>query len=98
MPSRVDWREVKALVRYAGLLRNDRKWSERPTMLQNQGYVTVKEAAELLDVSPNTVRAWGAAGRIPEYRHPVNKYRLYRRADLESINRQVTGGKRRRQR
>ena len=42
----------------------------------------VKEAAELLGVSPNTVRAWGAAGKIPEYRHPANSYRLYRRDEL----------------
>jgi excisionase family DNA binding protein len=65
-------------------------------MLQRQGYVTVKEAAELLDVSPNTVRAWGEAGRIPEYRHPVNNYRLYRRKDLEAINRRIAAARPRR--
>lgn len=67
-------------------------------MLQSRGYVTVKEAAELLDVSPNTVRAWGKAGRIPEYRHPVNNYRLYRRKDLEAVNRKLTSGRARRRR
>ena len=45
----------------------------------------VKEAAGLLGVSPNTVRAWGAAGKIPEYRHPANGYRLYRREELEDL-------------
>ena len=30
-------------------------------MMQNEGYVRVKEAAAILGVSPNTVRAWGAA-------------------------------------
>ena len=49
----------------------------------------VKEAAELLGVSPNTVRAWGAAGKIPEYRHPANGYRLYRREELEDFLRQI---------
>jgi len=49
----------------------------------------VKEAAELLGVSPNTVRAWGAAGKIPEYRHPANGYRLYRREELENVLRQI---------
>ncbi|MDZ4656523.1 MAG: helix-turn-helix domain-containing protein [Bythopirellula sp.] len=58
-------------------------------MLQTQGYITVKEAAALLDVSPNTVRAWGESGQIPEYRHPINNYRLYRRKELEAINRKV---------
>jgi hypothetical protein len=28
---------------------------------------------------------WGAAGKIPEYRHPVNNYRLYKRTELERI-------------
>jgi DNA (cytosine-5)-methyltransferase 1 len=54
-------------------------------MLQTQGYLRVKEAAKLLGVSPNTVRAWGAAGKIPEFRHPINTYRLYRRSDLEKL-------------
>lgn len=54
-------------------------------MLRREGYITVKEAAELLDVAPNTVRAWGAAGSITEYRHPVNNYRLYHKAQLEEL-------------
>lgn len=58
-------------------------------MLRTEGYVCVKEAAAMLGVSPNTVRAWGAAGKIPEYRHPANRYRMYKRADLEQVNRQV---------
>lgn len=52
-------------------------------MLRDQGFIRVKEAAELLGVCPNTVRAWGAAGRIVEYRNPANNYRLYKRQDLE---------------
>ena len=54
-------------------------------MLQQEGFLGVKDAAELLGVSPNTVRAWGADGKIPEYRHPVNSYRLYKREDLEGV-------------
>lgn len=48
-------------------------------------YVKVHEAAEILGVAPNTVRKWGADGKIPEYRHPINDYRLYKRADLEQV-------------
>jgi DNA (cytosine-5)-methyltransferase 1 len=40
-------------------------------------------------VSPNTVRAWGAEGKIPEYRHPVNNYRLYKLVELERILKKV---------
>jgi DNA (cytosine-5)-methyltransferase 1 len=54
-------------------------------MMRQEGFLRVKEAARMLGVSPNTVRAWGADGKIPEYRHPVNRYRLYRRAELERI-------------
>ena len=58
-------------------------------MLQREGYVLVQEASEILGVCPNTVRAWGAEGKIPEFRHPVNNYRLYRKADLARILRQL---------
>ena len=54
-------------------------------MLKSQGYVRVREAATLLGVSANTIRNWGADGKLPEYRHPVNNHRLFKRADLESI-------------
>lgn len=54
-------------------------------MLQQEGFLRVKEAAELLGVSPNTVRSWGAEAKIPEYRHPVNNYRLYKRDDLTQV-------------
>lgn len=64
-------------------------------------YVRVKQAAAMLGLSPNTVRKWGALGKIPEFRHPVNTYRLYRRSDLEKLIAQVeqsrtqpTGGRR----
>tara|TARA_R110002095_G_scaffold186914_1_gene164215 strand:- start:110 stop:352 length:243 start_codon:yes stop_codon:yes gene_type:complete len=54
-------------------------------MMRNEGFVTVKRAAALLDVAPNTIRAWGAAGKITEYRHPANNYRLYKQQDLEEL-------------
>lgn len=48
-------------------------------------FVRVKQAAEMLGVSPNTIRAWGAAGKLAEYRHPVNNYRLFRQDDLDKL-------------
>jgi DNA (cytosine-5)-methyltransferase 1 len=53
-------------------------------------YLRIQEAAEFLGVSPNTLRNWGRENKIPEFRHPVNNYRLYRRGDLEAILHQVT--------
>lgn len=52
-------------------------------------YLTIKQAATVLGVTPNTLRNWGADGKIPEYRHPVNNYRLYKRHDLEKVMRDV---------
>ena len=52
-------------------------------------FLTVSEAAELLAVAPNTVRAWGAAGKLTEYRHPINNYRLFKLKDVERLARQI---------
>ena len=54
-------------------------------MIERGMYLRVTEAAKLLGVCANTLRAWGAEGKIPEYRHPVNRYRLFRKTDLEKI-------------
>jgi DNA (cytosine-5)-methyltransferase 1 len=58
-------------------------------MLRKDGFVRVKEAAEILGVCPNTVRAWGAEGKLTEYRHPVNNYRLFKRRELDQILRKL---------
>ena len=48
-------------------------------------YLRIKEAAEYLGVSPNTLRNWGRDGRIIEHRHPVNNYRLFKKDDLTRL-------------
>lgn len=63
-------------------------------MATRDEFVRVKDAAELLGVCSNTLRTWGAAGKIPEYRHPINNYRLYKRKDLERILREMQKPKR----
>ena len=52
-------------------------------------YLLVKQAAELLGVSANTIRAWAETGKLPEYRHPVNNYRLFKRTDVEQLLKQI---------
>jgi len=52
-------------------------------------FLIAKEAAETLGVSPNTVRAWGASGKLPEYRHPLNNYRLFKKSDVEAVRAQI---------
>jgi DNA (cytosine-5)-methyltransferase 1 len=79
-------------------------WRARPRVSAVEkldDYLQIREAAEFLGVSPNTLRNWGREAKIAEFRHPVNNYRLYRRSDLEGllqrVSRQVQiGGKRQR--
>lgn len=52
-------------------------------------YLTIKQAAKLLHVTPLTLRNWDKAGKIKPYRHPVNKYRLYRLDQIELFLRQL---------
>jgi excisionase family DNA binding protein len=56
-------------------------------------YVKVAEAAEILGVSPGTVRTWAADGKIPMHRNPANGYRLFKRDELlrflDAIEKQV---------
>jgi MerR family copper efflux transcriptional regulator len=52
-------------------------------------YLTINEAAEYLGVSPNTLRNWGASGKIKEHRNPMNGYRLYVPEDLDTVLNQI---------
>lgn len=52
-------------------------------------FLTVKEAAELLGVAPNTIRNWDRDGKIPVYRHPLSRYRLFKRQDLDGVLEQI---------
>ncbi len=46
-------------------------------------YLTVKEAADLLGVTPLTLRNWDKAGKMKAYRNPINNYRIYKLEDVE---------------
>lgn len=52
-------------------------------------YLTVTEAARLLGVCTSTLRNWDRAGKLKPKRHPMNRYRLYRRDELEAVLRSV---------
>ena len=59
-------------------------WRNAVQIAANE-FVTIAEASKRLGVAPNTLRSWGALGKIQEYRHPMNNYRLYRLEDLASL-------------
>lgn len=54
-------------------------------MTKLRDYLRISEAAEYLGVSANTLRNWGAAGKITVHRNPVNQYRLFKKADLDAL-------------
>lgn len=58
-------------------------------MPRADAYLQIADAAEMLGVCQNTLRNWGRAGKVTEYRHPVNNYRLYKQAELEVMVRQI---------
>ena len=49
----------------------------------------IKEAAEYLQVTAQTLRNWDKAGKLSPVRHPMNRYRLYRKADLDKLRSKI---------
>lgn len=54
-------------------------------MTNLQNYLRIKQAADFLGVSESTLRNWGRNGKITTYRHPISRYRLYKKVDLENL-------------
>lgn len=52
-------------------------------------YLKIRDAAQMLGVSPATLRNWERLGKLKAYRNPHNSYRLYKRHDLEVLLRQI---------
>ena len=48
-------------------------------------YLTVKEAARYLGVTPLTLRNWDKKGKLSPARHPINTYRVYDKIELDAI-------------
>jgi excisionase family DNA binding protein len=48
-------------------------------------FITVKEAARMLGVTPLTLRNWDKKGKLEAGRHPFNNYRVYQREDIDKL-------------
>ncbi|MGK4568120.1 DNA methyltransferase [Flavobacterium sp. 3HN19-14] len=48
-------------------------------------YLTVKQAADILSVSPETLRRWDNSGKFKSLRHPINNYRAYSEEQLQNL-------------
>lgn len=53
-------------------------------------YLMIKEAAEFVGVTPNTLRNWEKDKKIKSYRNPLNGYRLYKKEDLIALLNSIT--------
>lgn len=52
-------------------------------------YLKIKDAAAHLGVSPSTLRNWEKLGKLKAHRNPNNKYRLYKKMDLEGLLKEI---------
>lgn len=54
-------------------------------MEEKEIYFSIKEAAEILGVTPLTLRNWDKSGKFKAGRHPMNNYRIYKLSDLREV-------------
>lgn len=59
-------------------------------------YITIKDAARMLGITPLTLRNWDKKGILTAYRNPVNNYRVYRLDQIELFFRKIENSKNRR--
>ena len=52
-------------------------------------YITVKEAAKYLNVTPQTLRNWDKSNKLCPKRHPLNNYRLYKKSALDKLLKKI---------
>ena len=49
----------------------------------------IKEAAEFLKVTGQTLRNWDKQGKLKPHRHPMNNYRLYKKSNLIQLIKRI---------
>ena len=59
-------------------------------MTNFKAFLKVKETAELLGVSIMTLHRWDAKGKLKSFRHPINRYRLYKKSKLKKLLRDIS--------
>lgn len=51
----------------------------------SDSFLTIKQAAKMLGVTPLTLRNWDRAGKFEASRHPINNYRVYKTEDVNAF-------------
>ena len=57
-------------------------------------YLTIKEVAKILGVTPLTLRNWDGAGKLIAYRNPINNYRVYKPEEIDLFLRKIESNRR----
>lgn len=50
-----------------------------------EDYITISQAAKVLNVSAETLRRWDKSGKFKSTRHPINNYRVYPESQVLSL-------------
>ena len=61
-----------------------------------QKYLSIKQAARMIGVTPLTLRNWDKRGILGAYRNPVNNYRVYKLNQIEFFLRRIENSKNKR--
>ncbi|MEK7564947.1 MAG: MerR family DNA-binding transcriptional regulator [Patescibacteria group bacterium] len=56
-------------------------------------YLSIKQAAAVIGVTPLTLRNWDRDGKLSPYRNPINNYRYYRVDQIEAFLRAMEGSR-----
>ena len=48
-------------------------------------YLSISQAAKILNVSPETLRRWDNSGKFKTVRHPINNYRVYSEEQVTNL-------------
>ena len=59
-------------------------------------YLSIKQASEIIGVTPLTLRNWDKKGVLTAYRNPVNNYRVYRMNEINHFLRRIENSKNKR--
>ena len=62
-------------------------------MESDKKYFTIKEVAQILGVTPLTLRNWDNQGKLKAHRNPINNYRLYKAEEVELFLRKIESKK-----
>lgn len=59
----------------------------------DHAYLSIKQAAKIIGVTPLTLRNWDKKGALTSYRNPINNYRVYRADQIELFVRKIENSK-----